>query len=244
MTDKQTQLSGVQTAALALGPGLASGLAFVLYARLGDLTGTWPTIFALHLSIATVEIPLLWYTMLRWNRREPSGTPLFPWRHRLTPRIVAVIGLPLLVFSFLMMGPGRFLVEAPIQESLFGWLPQWVVMELSPEAIGEMSRPLQLATWISSLVVLAGVGGITQELYFRGFLLPRSRFAPLTAAVYNAALFAVFHVVAPWGWPIFFAISLAWSLAVIRFRSVWIGVFAHTGMLLAGWLMFTAMVFG
>jgi len=88
------------------------------------------------------------------------------------------------------------------------------------------------------------MGGLTQELYHRGFLLPRTARLGAGAVPFNAALFAVAHVTAPWGWPGFFLLSLPWAGAVHRWRSVQLGLIGHLGMLAVGWLGMTAMVLG
>jgi hypothetical protein len=45
------------------------------------------------------------------------------------------------------------------------------------------------------------VGPITEELYFRGFLLPRIDRYGIWAPVLNTFLFSIYHVWTPWRWP-------------------------------------------
>jgi hypothetical protein len=88
------------------------------------------------------------------------------------------------------------------------------------------------------------VGGVTQELYHRGFLLPRAAYLGQVAVPMNAALFAVAHLGAPWAWPFFFLGSVFWAWAVYRWRSIQLGLAGHIGMLGLGWIMMTAMLLG
>jgi CAAX amino terminal protease family. len=97
--------------------------------------------------------------------------------------------VPLLAFAVAVM------VIVPDMEKplwyMFGWVPDWFRLS---EATGPADQSLT-----AELVSLAGLlfscilGPLTEELYFRGFLLPRmqnwGRWAPLA----NAVLFSLYH---------------------------------------------------
>ncbi len=126
----------------------------------------------------------------------------------------------------------------------FGWVPDWFAMRPDPELFTTAPRGLVLGIWGLMFVSFVLLGGATQELYFRGFLLPRIARLGASAPALNAALFAVFHLVAPWSWPTFFLMTLPWAYLVWWRRSVKIGLFIHIGMLFLQWLMVTLLVFG
>ena len=168
---------------------------------------------------------------------------LFPWRGG-GPLLWLGVGLPMAVVSMVLLSASSAVVEPALAGALFGWVPEWLVLQPGPAGLDGASPAGLRALWILSGVVGVGVGGVTQELYHRGFLLPRSTRLGGRAVPFNAALFAVGHLNAPWGWPGFFLLSLPWAWAVHRWRSLEIGVVGHVGMLLVGWLGMTAMVFG
>jgi hypothetical protein len=64
------------------------------------------------------------------------------------------------------------------------------------------------------------------------------------APAYNALLFSVFHLIAPWNWAGFFLMTLPWAYLVWWRRSIRIGLFVHIGMLTIQWIGLTLMVFG
>lgn len=127
---------------------------------------------------------------------------------------------------------GQILVGPAIQVAAFPWVPEWLHMTMNPEEMASLDRNILIAMWAMSVAVFAGVGGVTQELFARGFLLPRMAHLGWAAPVLNALFFAMLHVAAPWGWPIFFAASLIWSVAAYWTRSVKIALWGHVGMLL------------
>jgi len=79
--------------------------------------------------------------------------------------------------------------------NFFSWLPDWFFFA---EDFGRYSTGALLLTWSLGLVLNAFAGPVVEELYFRGYLLPRiSRFATL-APVMNAVLFSLYHFFTPW----------------------------------------------
>jgi membrane protease YdiL (CAAX protease family) len=68
---------------------------------------------------------------------------------------------------------------------------------------------------------------VVEELYFRGFLLPRlSRFG-LWAPVINGVLFTLYHFFSPWAFVerVIMVIPMAWL--VQRKRNIYITIIAH-----------------
>ena len=66
-----------------------------------------------------------------------------------------------------------------------------------------------------------GVAGpITEELYFRGHLLPRLERYGRWAPVINTALFAIYHFFSPWRYPAIFLgfLPIMWTAA---FKGAW-----------------------
>jgi membrane protease YdiL (CAAX protease family) len=59
-----------------------------------------------------------------------------------------------------------------------------------------------IATWALGLLITTAWFPIMEELYFRGFLLPRLRGSPAVVVVAAAVLFAGYHLWTPWMIPI------------------------------------------
>jgi membrane protease YdiL (CAAX protease family) len=84
-------------------------------------------------------------------------------------------------------------IEKPLW-TVFSWVPEWFrVNRTTPELGSYVALTLALNFLIRGLLV-----PFTEEIYFRGFLLPRmnrlGKFAPLV----SAALFSANHLFTPW----------------------------------------------
>lgn len=234
-------------AMLQLAPGAANLFVFVWLAwwfgRLG-----MPVFLALAITIVVAEVPVSWWIMRRVTLRETGGRfdwqVAFPWRASIPWWQYLLIGLPLIVFGVIVIGVFTPAISVFIRESLGLSVPAWFLLEPDPGAFAAMNRPTLMAMWAVSLVVFAGIGGFTQELYARGFLLPRTRSIGGLTPLFNAVMFAVFHLNAPWSWPGFLLLALPWAYLTWWKRSVKMGLVGHIGMLLAQSLMMSLIVFG
>ncbi len=227
-------------------PGLASLVVFVPAAWF--LKGTEiPLMVALFVAILLAETPMSWYLMARTMREEGktlSIENLFPWRKPIGKGRIILIGIPLALLSMVIIFGLSMVGEASIREALFSWVPEWLVLVAGPEGMTGSSRSGLILLWLFSGFGGVAIGGLTQELFARGFLLPRAAHLGWRAVPLNALFFTMLHLAAPWGWPFFFLGSLLWAAAVYKWKSVQLGLAGHLGMLAIGWIMMTLMVFG
>lgn len=241
-----TDWSISRIAAHQLLPGLASLVAFV--PLLWALTGTGiPRMAALFLAILIGEVPMSWYLMIRSQRADGqtlSMQHLFPWHAPMGFWRLGLLGFGLAIAGMVIIFGLATAAEPFIRETLFSWVPEGFVLQAGPAGMEGATRTGLLVLWALSGLVGVGIGGVTQELYSRGFLLPRSAHLGWMSVPLNAGLFAMMHLAAPWGWPFFFFGALLWGAAVYRWRSIQLGLAGHIGMLALGWLMMTGMVFG
>jgi hypothetical protein len=200
------------------------------------------------LVVMLVEVPVSWAIMVRQVKQETGGRfslgDAFPWMAKIPLWQYFAIGIPVLLFSMVMIAGVGPAIDGALLDGPFSWVPEWFALRPDPEIFTTLSRGLVLTIWALTLVGFVLLGGFTQELYHRGFLLPRVAHLGARAPIFNAALFAVFHLVAPWSWPAFFVMTLPWAYLVWWRRSVKIGLFIHVGMLFLQWLMMTLVVFG
>lgn len=245
--NKTSQFNLLEAAKLQFIPGLASVPVFAILAWWLSGQGL-PNIFALMLTIIFVETPLSWMIMLRHVRAENNGNfsiaAAFPWMDKNPWWLYLLIGLPLILLSAAIVAAIGPRIDAQIIPVLFAWVPDWFTMLPDPNVFTTLPRRTMLIMWATMFIGMILLGGPTQELYSRGFLLPRVQSMGRVAPLYNAALFAVFHFIAPWAWPSFFLMVLPWSYLVWWRRSTRIGLFIHVGMLTLQWLGMTMVVFG
>jgi membrane protease YdiL (CAAX protease family) len=94
------------------------------------------------------------------------------------------------------------LIAAPSRQAILSAvvdrLPHWTVIDGLPKAIsaGTLMLGLLLSGFIAPLI---------EELYFRGFLMPRIPLAAVWRPLVNAALFSIYHFFAPWNCVVIFA---------------------------------------
>ncbi len=68
---------------------------------------------------------------------------------------------------------------------------------------------------------------VFEEMYFRGFLLPRMSYLGVLAPAANALLFAVAHYWQPYNWPLIFLLVLVNAYVVWWRRNIYIATLLH-----------------
>jgi membrane protease YdiL (CAAX protease family) len=192
---KQVQIekhSTPQSILFHLLPGILVGGFYFLarqpVARLG-----YPSVFAQMLAFALVLVPLeLGFLFFQAKKKTGSfrlrdilryRNSIPWWQYVVWPiLIVLVVGA-----VFTLLKP----VDALLQTRLFYWMP-----EINSGLDGQYSRPVLIVTYTLFLIFNVFLAPIVEELYFRGYLLPRmqGRLAPL----FHSFLFAAVHTFTPW----------------------------------------------
>jgi hypothetical protein len=148
-----------------------------------------------------------------------------PYLKRLTRReyLLWVPG----VFLASLLLPSLVVWTAPlIQASLFSWLPQWFML-YDPAQYAGYPGIVTLLIVAACLAVLALVGPIVEEIYFRGYLLPRMARLGAWAPFANALLFAFYHL-----WQPYAALTVLFSFLPVAYAVWWkgniyLGIVAH-----------------
>jgi membrane protease YdiL (CAAX protease family) len=225
-----------RAALLHLAPGAAIASVFFGTAPVFDELNL-PPLMALVLADAVVLPVILGYLLLLGYRRNGRASldgivlyresmPLSRWLW-LVPVLLVLAGLMMAAFS-------------PISELLFdaffAWLPASSV--LGHDLAGYDRGTLAISLLVFTLVVVV-MASTVEELYFRGYLLPRlSRFG-VGAPMINTVLFAMYHLWTPW-----LAVARVFAFfplafAVFRTRSVVLAVVVHligNAVDVVGWL--------
>lgn len=225
----------VQSIGLHLAPGLAVA-AFVFLLAWATAGRGVPAMFWLQIGALAVGTPLMLAAMKRGGAREGAARlrDVIPYRARL--RWWEYLLWPALALAFaagVMTTLGR-LVNPVLRTALFGWLPaEWDVADylLRPEAY---ERGWRILTWALGLLVTTAWYPVMEELYFRGYLLPRLRARPVAAVIAAAILFAAYHLFTPWMIPSR-VVALIPFIAMVRWKKdVRLGIIAHVALNLAG----------
>ena len=184
------QYSIVRSLLLHLLPGALLTGAYILTAPLARSSG-FPEMVALLICVAVLLIPLalghLFYEGKRRNGRfSLKGIVLLQRRTPLRQTLVLVPLITLWSFViYILMTP----LESVLVKTVFAWLPAWYTQ---PD-LAHFPKTTLLITFALDFVINGLAAPLVEELYFRGYLLPRlSRFGRW-APVISLVLFSLYH---------------------------------------------------
>jgi membrane protease YdiL (CAAX protease family) len=230
MTKQHTpQHSLAKSVALHLLPAAFVMAFYVLAApfviRLGFPPGL--TLLVGFLLIGTpIELGYLLYLGKKRNGNiSLSGIVLYrdpmPWWQ------YVVFFLVLLAFAFLVL----FLISPMLgylAANVFPWMPKFLLPD-GADSYGPFTRNAILITLILGLIFDGIVNPIIEELYFRGYLLPRISRYGLLAPLASAFLFSLQHYWQPYNYPLIFLIQLPIVYIVWWKRNIYVSMLAHCG---------------
>ena len=177
---------------LSLAPGIVLILLVLVFSS--PLIGiNFNILLALMTAVIIGLIPFLLGTLKFMARRENKKIiDLLPYKNRINVKkfvLSAVIPFAIAVVAFVFIRP----IEAKIWK-IFDFIPDW--FRLNKVNLAEINY-LKI-TLLLTIALNGFFGPIAEEIYFRGYLLPRmgifGKFAPLV----NAVLFSVYHFFTPW----------------------------------------------
>ena len=213
--------------ALHLLPGVAL-TGFVI--TMNALFGLEP-LLGLLVGILVVLAPLeLGYLAVYARRTAGSWSPLAAVTYR-TPvpwRRLTLLAVGLAAWMLVLVTLSLAVLDEWLATTVFPWLPEAI---LTMATVGGDDAALSTGALVAFLALffLANgiVGPVTEELYFRGHLLPRIDRYGRGAPVLNTALFTLYHFHTPWRYPAIFLGYLPIAMASWRRRSFWVGLAAH-----------------
>jgi membrane protease YdiL (CAAX protease family) len=237
------QLGLLKLLALFLVPGAIMTLVYVVIAPFIESAGL-PPIAALLVAILIVLVPFELGVILRAGRDHPLGLrSVVPYRRPLPIRDWLWLVPVLIVAEFVGFGLSM-VIEPTIINSLFGWLPAWFVLPIDLDRVGQYSREAWLVTLAAYLVLNGFVGPIVEELYFRGYLLPRMDWMCRLAPLVNVSLFSLYHFWSPWQ-VLGRILALAPTVYAVRWKeNIYLGMVVHCTGNVLGVILVSSLVLG
>jgi uncharacterized protein len=178
-----------------LAPGIITALVYGLLASFLRPLGL-PSLLALIIAALLVLVPLE-LGFLLWQGRQMTGK--FTLRgviayQQKTPWWQSVL---LIIACVLWAGVVMTLLKGLDQKIMqyFTWLPQSYFLV---EDFSVYPKTVQIITALLSLLVVALIAPTVEELYFRGYLLPRIAWLGALAPVIGALFFSLYHFWSPW----------------------------------------------
>jgi uncharacterized protein len=216
------QHSPARSVFLHLLPGFLIGAVYFALVPVLRQMG-YPSVMALMITVILVLAPMeLGYLLYQGKRRNGrfslSGVVLYrrpipAWQYFLwVPGLFMLLGL-----IFTLLKP----LDTFLQQTLFAWIP---VVESGLQA--GYSKNALTATYIMVAIFGALVGPTVEELYFRGYLLPRMRYAGKWAPLLHSFLFAVYHIWTPWMF-ITRTLGMLPLVYAVQRRNLYVGIVVH-----------------
>lgn len=221
------QYSLTKTFLLSILPGVLTAAAFLLLKRLLD-SSPFPPLLAFLLAILLVDLPLLLGLMLvegkRLNGRYSlDGVVLFrekvPWK---TFALVFVSVFALVFVLINLLTP----INSIIVEGAFSWLPDWTFLEEQSQ-YEPYAKNVLVLIFTFQLILTGIILPWVEELYFRGYLLPRiSRFR-LWAPLLGGLFFALYHIWSLYGFLTVFLLGTVLGYTVWWTRDIRLSISLH-----------------
>lgn len=224
-------------------PGALMTVVYVLIAPLVERAG-FPPVAALLIAVVLVLLPIELGVILRAGRGQPQRIrSVVPYRRPLPTRDWLWL-LPVLVVAAFVGFGLSMAFEPAVIDGLFGWLPDWFVRPIDPDLVSDYSREAWIVTLAAYLVLNGFAGPIVEELYFRGYLLPRMDWMGRWAPLVNVSLFSLYHFWSPWQ-IIGRILGFGPTVYAVRWKeNVYLGMVVHCTLNTLGVILVAGLVLG
>jgi uncharacterized protein len=224
---EREQHSPIQTFILHLLPGVLIALVFSVLARFAAqqglpaplaLLGTW------LIAGIPFELAILFYLGRQRNGRLSLDGIVLNREH--IPFRQYLLYVPLLLVWAAVWSTVFISFNEALRRTLFDWWPGWLILS---EFASKLDQYPGALLWI--IVLLSAVTNVAvpiiEELYFRGYLLPRTPGGRYLAPLINVLLFSIYHLWLPWENLARIVILLPVVFAVQWKRNVYISILVH-----------------
>ena len=224
---KYPQHSLLKSFLLHILPGALVTIAFVLLRLITDPIG-YPPLLAFLLAILLIDLPVLLGIIFYEGKKQNGklslkGVVLYrekiPWGTFALIFIGAFVGVYLLI---MLVTP----INTFLEDRLFSGLPKWMFLEEQSQYLA-YAKNILVTTFVFQLVLTGIVLPWIEELYFRGYLLPRiSRYKWWTPII-GGLFFGLYHSWQPFGFLTVFVLGAALSYIVMWKRDIRLSISLH-----------------
>ena len=213
-TEPIAQHSILKSLILHILPGGLVTLFFFLLKPGLDSSG-YPPLLAFLIAVLLVDVPFMLGVMLYEGKKingHFSLDGILAFRNKISAKtfILVFVGAFVVVYLLVMLVTP---ISAFLFENYFSWLPEWFLLQEQTQ-YEAYAKNILVTVFIAQLIVTGIVLPWVEELYFRGFLLPRiSRFRNL-APLFGGLLFGFYHIWQVYDFPTVFILGAALSYIV------------------------------
>lgn len=208
-------------------PGALVALAFVALKPFLDFSG-YPPLLSFLLVVLVIDVPFMWGVMLYEGWKKDGRLSLnrvVLYREKVSWKRFLPVFVGAFIAAFLLVTLSNPLSEF-FTSAVSSNLPKWIFLdEQSQYQI--YARDILIVIFVFQLVVTGIVLPWTEELYFRGYLLPRiTRFGKWTPLI-GGLLFGLYHIWQLFGFASVFLLGTVLGFVVWWQRDVRLGISLH-----------------
>jgi membrane protease YdiL (CAAX protease family) len=209
-----------QSILLHLFPGILIGGFYFIFRQPVQEFG-YPSLFTLMLAVAFILVPVeLGYLLIKGKQKTGRYTlkgmisyrVSIPWWQYI---VWGLIVLVMMGVAFTVLKP----LDNTLMEKLYFWVPAF-----DSGLDGNFSKTALIVTYITMLVFGVVVGPLVEELYFRGYLLPR--IPGKYAALVHSFLFGLYHVWTPWMF-LTRTVAMLPLIYAVKKKNIYTGIIVH-----------------
>jgi membrane protease YdiL (CAAX protease family) len=218
--------TAIQTVLLHLVPGIIQLFVFIALIPLVHKLG-FASDFADHLVTIVAMVPIQ-FGILLFVTKKTTGTyciaSIIPYKKKsklLEYLIFTVIILVWVLGINALISPW----ENGLRDSLFSFVP--AIMRLGNANTVLFSKNILIISACLGVLTNGIIAPVTEELYFRGYLLPRINLSPQIAVVANSLLFSLYHFFSPWYFLSRVLMTLPIYFWVMRRKNIRFSIIVH-----------------
>ena len=208
-------------------PGVLVTVAFVVLKPLLDSTG-YPPLLAFLLAVLLIDIPFMLGVMLNEGKKlnghfTLKGVVLYREKVNWKTFALIFVGAFVVVYILIMLATP---ISAFLTESVSSKLPGWIFMDEQTQ-YEAYTKSILVVVFSLQIVITGVILPWVEELYFRGYLLPRisryGKWAPLRGGL----LFGLYHVWQFFGIVTVFLLGTALGYVVWWKRDIRLSISLH-----------------
>ena len=197
MNYEEKQHSILKSVFLHLFPGLLIVIFYVFVGRPIAERISYPPYFGFLLADCFVLIPFQFGYLIYLGKKRNGKFSLKgiisyiePVSHKKAALFIVSLFISVGLLSLALKPLDEFILS-----ELFYWIPDWFHFQYDYDTY---SKTAILHTGILSLILVGLIVPIIEEVYFRGYLLPRISRYKLKSTILNNVLFEAYHFWSPW----------------------------------------------
>jgi len=202
-------------------------VAFFVLKPLLDSTG-FPPLLAFLLAVLLIDIPFMLWVMFNEGKKlngrySLEGVVLYREKVSWKTFALVFVGAFVVVYLLIMLATP---ISTFLTESIFSGLPEWIFLEEQTQ-YEAYAKNILIVVFTLQLVITGIVLPWVEELYFRGYLMPRisryGKWAPLLGGLF----FGLYHVWQLYGFPIVFLLGVAFGYVVWWKKDIRLSIILH-----------------